>query len=65
MNNGIMSNANIIPNGGACLLICTMNYRAILNVCIIPNSDRMHIAPNNGIKPNGTIVTHHYITHNN
>jgi hypothetical protein len=34
----------------------------VLNVHLTAHPDVMHIAPNNRVKPNRALITHHYIT---
>jgi hypothetical protein len=41
-----------------------VDHRAVLDIGIVANGDRVHIAAHNGIKPNRTIVAHGHFTHN-
>jgi hypothetical protein len=64
MNNSAMTNANIVANGGGCLLIGAMDDSAILYIDLIAHSNLMDIAANNSLKPNTALVAHDHITNN-
>jgi hypothetical protein len=59
----MMPNGNIITNVGFRFFIGTMNARAILYIHFVSDTNAIDITPNYGIKPDTTILTHHYIAH--
>ena len=63
MNNGIVRYRHLIANKCARLLVGAMDYRTILNIGIISNSDFIYIASNHCVEPNGTVFPQFHITY--
>jgi hypothetical protein len=58
-----MGYGNIVANYHFRSLIGTMNNRTILNIGIVPNCDRVHIAPDYGIEPDAAIIAHYHLSY--
>src|SRR5215218_10186627 len=64
MHQSIMPNAYIVANVGCVLLVCAMDTGAILHIHLIAHFYVVHIAANNGIEPDATLITHLHIAGN-
>jgi hypothetical protein len=62
MNKCPVTNTHIVSDGGSALLVGTVKNSAILNIYLVANPDKIHIAPHNCLKPYRALVAHHYIT---
>jgi hypothetical protein len=54
----------IIPYSGGRLLVCAMNYSAVLDINLISHFYEMHITAYHSIKPNTALITHGNFTNN-
>jgi hypothetical protein len=61
MHDGIVRNGYLIANECARLLVGAMDYRTILNIGIVSNTDLNYIASNHGIEPHGAVFSHFHI----
>src|SRR5690606_38674513 len=64
MHNGIVSNGNVIAYRGRGFLIGTVHYGPVLYIYPIAHFYIMDIAPQYGIEPNTTFISHTDIAHN-
>ena len=64
MNNGQVTNAYTITNGGAGLFVCTVDNYSVLDIDFISDPDCVHIPPDYGIEPDTALISNDYIAHN-
>jgi butyrate kinase len=61
VHQGAVPNGNPVANFGGGSLVGTMNNGSILNINLIADTDGVHIATNNCMKPYTAIVSHYHI----
>jgi hypothetical protein len=61
VNQGVVANGNVVPNGGRCFFIGAVDHRPVLDIGSVAHLYKMNIASNNGIEPNGAVVPQRYI----
>ena len=64
MYNCIVSDANIISDGGARFLVSAVDYGTILHVYLVAHADKINVATQYGIEPYTALVTHCYFANN-
>jgi hypothetical protein len=64
MDDGIVTDAHLITNDGAGLLVCTVDHGPVLDIDHISYAYRVHVAPDNGIKPDTAVISKDYVAYN-
>ena len=62
--NGQVTDAYIITNAGAGLFVCAVDNYAVLDIDLISDPDRVHIASHYSIEPYTAVITKHYVANN-
>ncbi len=63
MNNGMVADGYIIPDRSPVFFKGAMDAGAVLDIYLIADFDKIHIAADNGIEPGTALVAHNHITH--
>jgi hypothetical protein len=58
-----MADGHVVAQDARRFAIERMDAGIVLYVCSVANLDEVHIATDNGIEPNGAVVTHLYVAH--
>ncbi len=58
VHNGIVRNGNVIADDRLVTLVRAVNHGAILDIGMMPNRDRIDIAPHHGIEPHAAKIAH-------
>jgi hypothetical protein len=64
VDNGVMTDRNIIPDMDPGLLIGGMDHHAVLDIYLITDMDTAYISPYDGIEPDAAMITYLHFTYN-
>ena len=64
MNGDVMPNSDVVADVCGTCLMGHVNTTPVLYVCAVANRNWSHVASDDGVEPNRTLVAHRYIAHN-
>ncbi len=63
MYNGMMSDRDFVPNGGAIALVSTVDAGPVLHIDLVPDIDEIHVSAYDGIEPKTAVIPAYHIAH--